>query len=105
MMVIGRSKPNSKLSPRKGKQNGYAARSVIRDGSSHSRLRYGAGRLMGRFRLAAMREVRAEQLVFQCLYSGRRAILDSEGDHFAKKIPCPAPPIVCFAAPSSPGSK
>src|SRR6202051_1111970 len=64
MMVMGRSKPNSKLSPRNGRQNGYAARSTMRDGSSQRRRRYGAGRLMVRFRLAAMRDVRGNNLYF-----------------------------------------
>jgi hypothetical protein len=38
-----------------GRQNGYAARSATRDGSSQIRLRYGAGKLMSRFRLELIR--------------------------------------------------
>src|SRR3979411_2455848 len=55
MMVIGRSKLNSKSSWRKGRQNGYASGSGTRDGSSQIRLRYGAGILIVRFRREAMR--------------------------------------------------
>jgi hypothetical protein len=39
MMVMGRSKSSSKASRRKGRQNGYAARSAIPDGSSQTRRR------------------------------------------------------------------
>jgi len=54
MMVIGRSKFSSNSARRNGRQNGYAARSTMRSGSSQTRRRYGAGMLMVRFRFEAM---------------------------------------------------
>ena len=74
----------------------------MRDGSSQSRLRYGAGMLMVRFRLEAMRQAPSGTTsCCECLYSGRRAILDSEGSHFAQEHgSCPAPPIPFSATPS-----
>lgn len=62
MIVIARSKLSSKSSRSKGRQNGYASRSVMRDGSSQIRRRYGAGILMTRFRSELMRWISHERL-------------------------------------------